>query len=164
MKVKQEVDCRLVLCGSMASDDPEGRASTSRSRRRREPYIDSGDLVLIQFESNILVNALQRSATVVLQKSTREGFGLTVTEGLWKGKPVVATKVGGIPMQITDGRRRLPGGRLPRVRRLRQGVAGGPRPLGTRGGERPPQGAGRFLSTRHVGDYLDLFHALQSNA
>ena len=54
-------------------------------------------------ENNILVNALQRKAAVIVQKSLREGFGLTVTEALWKGKPVVASKVGGIPLQIKDG-------------------------------------------------------------
>jgi trehalose synthase len=107
MKVKQEVDCRLVLCGSMASDDPEGEVIYRQVEEEARPHIESGDLILIQYESNVLVNALQRSATVVLQKSIREGFGLTVTEALWKGKPVVSTTVGGIPSQISDGKNGL---------------------------------------------------------
>jgi trehalose synthase len=102
LKVKQEVDCRLVLCGSTASDDPEGEHIYREVEEMAGPYIESGDVVLINYESNILVNALQRSATAVLQKSIREGFGLTVTEAMWKGKPVVSTKVGGIPLQIED--------------------------------------------------------------
>ncbi|NIO08602.1 MAG: glycosyltransferase, partial [Deltaproteobacteria bacterium] len=54
-------------------------------------------------ENSILVNALQRASSVIVQKSTREGFGLTVTEALWKGTPVVTTDAGGIPLQVTDG-------------------------------------------------------------
>ncbi|MFW6012971.1 MAG: glycosyltransferase, partial [Candidatus Bipolaricaulota bacterium] len=61
------------------------------------------DLIVINKESDILVNVLQRASSVVLQKSLKEGFGLTVTEALWKETPVVAADVGGIPLQITDG-------------------------------------------------------------
>jgi trehalose synthase len=91
-----------VLCGSTASDDPEGEQIYRTVEEMAAPHLESGDIVLINYESNILVNALQRSASVVLQKSLREGFGLTVSEALWKGKPVVSTKVGGIPLQIED--------------------------------------------------------------
>jgi len=101
--VRQEVDCRLVLCGSMATDDPEGQQVYDRVRRRANHLIRQGDVILVASENHILVNALQRKAAVVLQKSLREGFGLTVTEALWKGKPVVASRVGGIPLQIADG-------------------------------------------------------------
>lgn len=103
LKVKADHDCRLVLCGSTASDDPEGETILRQVEQEAGPHLASGDIVLINFDSNILVNALQRSATVIVQKSLREGFGLTVAEALWKAKPVVSTYVGGIPLQITDG-------------------------------------------------------------
>lgn len=100
--VRKEVDCRLVLCGSMATDDPEGWDLFERTRLSAGSMIDNKEVILITAEDNILVNALQRMARVILQKSSREGFGLTVTEALWKAKPVVASNVGGIPRQIID--------------------------------------------------------------
>jgi trehalose synthase len=101
--VRKRVDCRLVLCGSMATDDPEGWAIFEKVEKRAKELIDNKDVVLITSENSILVNALQRASAVIVQKSTREGFGLTVTEALWKGTPVVTTEVGGIPLQVKDG-------------------------------------------------------------
>jgi trehalose synthase len=98
--VRQHVDCRLVLCGSVARDDPESSVIYERVKRKANRLIDTGDVILITSENNILVNALQRFSSVVIQKSIREGFGLTVTEALWKGTPVVASDVGGISLQI----------------------------------------------------------------
>jgi len=98
-QVKEEVDCRLVLLGAMATDDPEGPKiyeSIMEKTKSRD------DIIVINKESDILVNVLQRVSDVVIQKSLKEGFGLTVTEALWKGSPVVASEVGGIPLQITD--------------------------------------------------------------
>lgn len=103
MKVKEKVDCRLVLCGSMASDDPEGIVIYETIKKKAEPYLKNQDIILLTVENNMLVNVLQRVSSVIIQKSLREGFGLTVTEGLWKGKPVIASNVGGIPLQIIDG-------------------------------------------------------------
>ncbi len=103
-RVREEADCRLVLCGSMAPDDPEGWGIYQRIVSRTKGLRQNRDIILVTSENNILVNALQRSAAVIVQKSIREGFGLTVTEGLWKAKPVVASKVGGIVHQIQDGR------------------------------------------------------------
>jgi len=100
-KVKQEVDCRLILCGSMASDDPEGMVIYNKILNKIR---NSKDIILYTQESNILVNILQTQAAVVLQKSLREGFALTVSEALWKGTPVVASDVGGIPLQVIDGK------------------------------------------------------------
>jgi trehalose synthase len=101
--VKEEVDCRLVLCGSWATDDPESQQYFEKIRRKANNFIKNKDLILITSENHILVNALQRSSAVIVQKSLREGFALTVTEALWKAKPVVASNVGGIPLQIKDG-------------------------------------------------------------
>ena len=102
-KVKKKIDCRLILCGSMAMDDPEGVEIFDEVRKHCKSLIEKGDLLLITYENNLLVNLLQRVSTVIIQKSLREGFGLTVTEALWKKTPVVASNVGGIPLQITDG-------------------------------------------------------------
>ncbi len=101
--IKEKVDCRLVLCGSMATDDPESWMVYERIKRKSKRLIENGDVILITSENNILVNALQRSSVAIIQKSIREGFGLSVTEALWKEKPVVASNVGGIPFQIKDG-------------------------------------------------------------
>ncbi len=100
--VKSKVDCRLVLCGSMATDDPEGLKIFERVKRKANNLITKGDVILITSENNILVNALQRRSDVIIQKSIREGFGLVISEALWKEKPVVASNVGGIPLQIID--------------------------------------------------------------
>lgn len=100
-RIRQETDCHLVMLGSMASDDPEGPKIYADVAAQA----DKLDGVQLITESDpLLVNALQRTAAVVLQLSRKEGFGLTVSEALWKGTPVVATRVGGIPLQIEDGR------------------------------------------------------------
>ncbi len=102
-KVKEEVDTRLVLCGNMATDDPEGYKIYRKVEQKAKSLIEKGDVILITSENNILVNVLQRVSSVIIQKSIREGFGLTVTEALWKGTPVVASNIGGIKLQIKDG-------------------------------------------------------------
>lgn len=102
-KVLQNVDCRLVLCGSMAADDPEGLMIYEKVKKEAKYLIEKGYVILTTVESNLLVNALQRASSVIIQKSIKEGFGLTVTESLWKKKPVVASNIGGIPLQIEDG-------------------------------------------------------------
>lgn len=100
-RVKGQVDCQLVMLGNMAADDPEGPEifKEVQSQAKALP-----DVRLVTATDELLVNALQRSAAVVLQLSLREGFGLTVSEALWKGTPVVATEVGGIPLQVLDGK------------------------------------------------------------
>lgn len=102
-KVRQQVDCRLVFCYNLASDDPEGVQVYEEVYERAQEYVDAGDIVFVMGNNALLVNAIQRFAAVVLQKSLREGFCLTVTEAMWKGAAVVATTAGGIPEQITDG-------------------------------------------------------------
>jgi len=159
-EVKRHVDCRLVLCGSMAPDDPEGWAIYRQVEDAARPLIDAGDVILITAEDHLLVNALQRASAVILQKSLREGFGLTVTEGLWKGRPVIASRVGGIPLQIEDG---VTGFLLDptdtegfawRVRQVLENPDLGER-LGRAGKEHVRQ---HFLITRLLSDYLDMLN------
>ncbi len=97
--VKRYFDCQLVLAGGGAADDPEGAAVLKEVRREAG---NDPDIRVIELPAwaPLEVNALQSASTVVIQKSLREGFGLTVSEALWKKKPVVASAVGGIPIQI----------------------------------------------------------------
>ena len=100
-KVKKHTPCRLVLIGDMATDDPDGPIMFSEIK---EKVKDDKDIILLTEKNDFLVNALQRCAAVVLQPSIREGFGLVVAEALWKKTPVVATPVGGIPLQVINGK------------------------------------------------------------
>ena len=102
--VKKEFDCRLVLCGNMAADDPEGWQIYEDIQQKAKSLIDEGDVILLTRDSMILVSALQQASDVVIQKSLREGFGLTVTEAMWKGTPVIGSNTGGIPLQVIDGK------------------------------------------------------------
>ena len=97
--VRRYFDCQLVLAGGSASDDPEGAQVLKEVKQAAE---DDPDIKVLELPpwAPLEVNALQRAATIVLQKSLREGFGLTVSEALWKKKPVVASAVGGIPNQV----------------------------------------------------------------
>jgi len=97
--VKRYVDCQLVLAGGGADDDPEGSVVLAETREAAAADPDVHILELAP-TSHLEINALQTAATIVIQKSLREGFGLTVAEALWKKKPVVASAVGGIPAQV----------------------------------------------------------------
>ncbi len=96
---KKYVDCQLVLAGGGASDDPEGALVL---KEVKEAAGDDPDIIILDLPPwcALEINALQRASTIVVQKSIKEGFGLTVTEALWKGKPTIAGNVGGIPNQI----------------------------------------------------------------
>jgi trehalose synthase len=96
---KKYVDCQLVLAGGGASDDPEGAAVL---KDVKEAAGGDPDIIILDLPpwSALEINALQRASTIVVQKSIKEGFGLTVTEALWKGKPTIAGAVGGIPNQV----------------------------------------------------------------
>jgi trehalose synthase len=98
-RVKKHIDCQLVLAGGGATDDPEGAKVLEdvKNAAADDPDIH---VLLLPPASDIEINALQRASSVILQKSLKEGFGLTVAEGLWKAKPVIASAVGGIPLQI----------------------------------------------------------------
>jgi trehalose synthase len=97
--VRRYFDCQLVLAGGSATDDPEGVEVLKEVKRAAEGDPDIKILELPPW-APLEVNALQRASTIIIQKSLREGFGLTVSEALWKKKPVVASAVGGIPSQI----------------------------------------------------------------
>ncbi len=96
-------DVQLALVGSMALDDPEGWRVYRRIQREVEADPDIHVFTNLTGVGNVEVNAFQRLADVVIQKSLREGFGLVVSEALWKGTPVVAGRAGGIPLQLEDG-------------------------------------------------------------
>jgi trehalose synthase len=96
---KQYVDCQLVLAGGSAHDDPEGAVVL---KEVTEAAGDDPDIIVLNLPpwSALEINALQRASTLIVQKSLREGFGLTVSEALWKAKPTIAGAVGGIPSQV----------------------------------------------------------------
>jgi trehalose synthase len=158
--VKKHVDCRFVYAGGTASDDPEGNEVLSLLQEKSKNDKDFQILLLPPF-SDFEVNALQRASDIVLQKSLREGFGLTVTEAIWKGRPVVASAVGGIPLQIIDN---FTGclvnsieGAAYKIRYLLNNpqVA---KKLGEYGREHVRE---KFLLTRNLRNYLLLFLSLQ---
>lgn len=160
--VKEKVDARLVLCGSMATDDPEGYKILEKVKKKAKRLIDKGDLILLTYENNVLVNVLQRISSVIIQKSIKEGFGLTVTEALWKGKPVVASRVGGITLQIEDGVNGFlvdpmdyEGAAQKIIEILKNPELA--EELGKRGKETVRE---KFLITRLLSDYLDVFNEL----
>ena len=98
-QARKYVDCQLVLAGGGASDDPEGAAVL---KEVKEAAGEDPDIIILDLPPWCAreINALQRASTLIVQKSIREGFGLTVTEALWKGKPTIAGAVGGIPNQV----------------------------------------------------------------
>jgi trehalose synthase len=100
--VKRQVDCQLVLLGNLAMDDPEG---VIVHEKVINDYGQRKDIkILINVDNNdCVVNALQRASSIIIQKSLKEGFGLTVAEALYKATPVVASNIGGIPLQLTSG-------------------------------------------------------------
>jgi trehalose synthase len=98
---KKYTDFQLVLAGGGASDDPEGAVVL---KEVQDAAAQDPDVIILELPpwSALEINALQRASTIVIQKSLKEGFGLTVTEALWKSKPTIASAVGGIPTQIID--------------------------------------------------------------
>ena len=99
-QVRKEANCQLVLAGSLATDDPEGQGMMEQLEKRIQ---NQRDIHLVMNAPDIVINSLQRQSALVLQKSLKEGFALTVSESLWKGTPVVASNIGGIPAQVVNG-------------------------------------------------------------
>lgn len=161
--VKEEMaEVQLALMASMASDDPEG---WEYLKRTKEHAGDDPDIHVTYFERNndLEVNALQTLSDVVIQKSVREGFGLVVTEAMWKGQAVVGGNVGGIPQQIIDGGNGFLVNDVEecaaRVLYLLQNPKRA-KEMGTEARERVRQ---NFLVTRHLKDYLRLFFSLDES-
>ena len=155
-KVKRYVDCQLVLAGGGATDDPEGMKVLEEVMHAAEGDPDIHVLFLPP-SSDTEINALQRASTVVLQKSLKEGFGLTVAEALWKAKPVIAGAVGGIPLQIKHQYSGLLSYSIDGTAYYLKQLLNEPRyakELGINGREHIKE---NFLITRHVRDYLLLF-------
>jgi trehalose synthase len=161
-RVKADLpDLQLVLVASMAHDDPEGWAWYERTVRRAGEDYDVHILSNLNGVGNVEVNAFQRAA-VVIQKSVREGFGLVVSEALWKRRPVVAGNVGGIPLQIVDGETGYLVNTLDecvdRVTFLLQQPEIAER-MGLAGREFVRE---HFLITRYLRDYLKIFNMLRA--
>jgi trehalose synthase len=161
--VKRQVpDVQLALVASMASDDPEGMRIYKDVLRYAGTDPHLAILSNLDGVGSLEVNAFQRSSEVVLQKSIREGFGLTVSEALWKGIPVVGGRVGGIPMQIGNdecGRLVVSNDEATAACLELLGDSGLRHTLGLAGRERVRR---FFLSTRNLRDYLALFNALRT--
>jgi trehalose synthase len=156
-------DLQLVLIASMAHDDPEGWAWYERTVRRAGEDYDIHILSNLNGVGNVEVNAFQRCADVVVQKSVREGFGLVVSEALWKGRPVVAGNVGGIPLQILYGKTGYLVNTtlecINRVHYLLENPAAADR-MGALGREHVRE---HFLITRYLRDYLAIFDNLKGH-
>jgi trehalose synthase len=156
---KQRVDMQLVVAGGGATDDPEGPIIMEEVRREAEKDKDIFVLFLPP-ASDIEINALQRGSTVILQKSLKEGFGLTVSEALWKGKPTIAGAVGGIPLQIAHKYSGILTHSIEGTAQWIKQLISAPeyaRKLGINGKEHIRN---NFLITRHIKDYLLLFLSL----
>src|SRR3989338_8194680 len=154
--VQRSVDCQLILAGGEATDDPESIEVLAKTRERAANNPDI-HVLAIPSGSDIEINALQRASAVVIQKSLKEGFGLTVTEALWKGKPVVASAVGGITLQVAHKYSGLLcysiEGAAYAIKQLLQNPEYAKK-LGENGREHVRH---NFLLTRHLRDYLLLF-------
>ncbi len=153
---RQYNDCRLVLAGGGATDDPEGREVLAAVH---EAANGDPDIHVLELPptANIEINAIQRGSTLVLQKSLKEGFGLTVSEALWKAKPVIAGAVGGIPLQVTHRYSGILTHTVEGTAFWIKQLLNSPdyaRRLGENGREHVRT---NFLLTRHVRDYLLLF-------
>lgn len=155
---RKEVEATLVLLGNVATDDPEGPEVYESLLGSREERI-----IILSCQDSALVNTLQRKAAVVIQKSIREGFGLTVTEAMWKGAAVIGGRVGGIRHQIEDGVNgflvstvdqtadRIV--RLLKDRKLRERMGKNARETVRK----------RFLMTRYLEQYLNLFNSFETS-
>jgi len=160
--VKEKVDCRLVFCYNVASDDPEGLRMYRKVQRKANKLINTGDIIFVVGNNEALVNSVQRFSNVIIQKSIREGFCLCVTEALWKGAPVVASNVGGIPYQINDGQSGFlvepqdNEGFAERITHILKNP-GEAKAVGEKAKEKMRK---EFLITRLLSDYLDMLNSI----
>ncbi len=157
-QARKQVDATLVLLGNVATDDPEGEEVFRSLLDERDERI-----LIMTHEDTALVNALQHRAAVVLQKSIREGFGLTVAEAMWKGKAVIGGNTGGIRYQIEDG---VNGFLVSSVEEAAERIVTLIRDENRRllMGQKAQETVRRnFLLTRYLEQYLDLFSAFETN-
>jgi len=155
---RKKVDCTLVLLGNVATDDPEGEEVYKSLLGSREERI-----IILTVQDGALVNALQRRAHVVLQKSIREGFGLTVAEAMWKGTPVIGGDVGGIRYQIKDG---VNGFLVSSIKEAAERIVQliKDRELRERLGHEAKEAVRQqFLLTRYLEQYLDLLNSFEAD-
>jgi trehalose synthase len=156
-QARKEVDCTLVLLGNVATDDPEGGQVYDSLLECRDERI-----IILSRQDSALVNALQRKAAVVVQKSIREGFGLTVTEAMWKGKPVIGGNVGGIRYQIQDG---VNGFLVSSVQETADRILHllKDNQLREEMGQKAKENVAKnFLMTRYLEQYIDLFNSFET--
>ena len=157
--IREFYPVQLVLAGGGATDDPEGQEVL---REVREAALDDPDIHILDLppDANVTVNALQRISDIVLQKSTREGFGLTVTEAMWKGKPVIGGDTGGIRLQVINHHTGFlvnsPEGAALRIRYLLKHRT----KLTETGAKAHAFARENYLLTRHLREYLTLMTAV----
>jgi len=153
--VKKHHDVRLFLAGGGATDDPEGEIVLTEVREaaRGDPDIH---ILLLPPDANLEINALQRIATIVLQKSLREGFGLTVAEAMWKGKPVLGGFTGGITVQLVYGVTGFTVNSVEGAAFRIHYLLDNPEIMAKMGKDAREYVRQNFLITRHLGDYLAL--------
>ena len=160
--VKEKIDCRLLFCYNLASDDPEGVEMYHKTYRKAKKYVDKGDVLFVVGNNDYLVNSIQKFSDIIIQKSTKEGFCLSVTEALWKSTPVVASNVGGIPAQINDGESGFlldPYDIEGFVDRIIH-ILNNPDEAKAIGEKAKEKVRNEFLITRLLSDYLDMLNAV----
>jgi trehalose synthase len=159
--VREQVpDVQLVLAGSMATDDPEGFRVWEQTEEARGGDRNIHLLSNIQQVGNVQINAFQRAADVVVQKSIREGFGLTVSEGLWKARPVIGGRAGGIALQVRDGLDGYLVDSVEECARRTIELLADPASADTMGANGREHVRKNFISTRELEDWLQLFTEL----
>jgi len=158
--VKQEVpELQLALIGSMAADDPEGWEYVEKTRAHAG---DDPDIHIWQNLDDLEVAAFQKASRVVLQKSLREGFGMTVSEAMWKGRPVIGGYAGGIPLQVVDGETGFLVESVEECAEKMLYLLKNPEEAQRMGEAAREHVRRNFLITRQLGDYLQLFALLEN--
>jgi trehalose synthase len=160
---RRQVDCRLMLVGGHADDDPEGAQVLAEVLQAADGDPDILVLGRGQYEERD-INALVRGSTIVVQKSLREGFGLTVAEALWKGKPVIASAVGGLPLQVIDGVTGVLVASVEDTARRIVELLNAPERMHALGAAGRLHVQREFLITRNLGRWLALFAQLAVDA
>jgi len=156
-KIREKEDCQMVFMGDMASDDPQGPVLYHKIRQTADKF---KDIYTITQKNDLLVNVLQKESAFVFQNSLREGFGLTVAEALWKGTPVLGTAVGGIPLQVINGKT----GYI--IKDEKDGITKALNILRDKslrdklGKEGHEHVKNNFLITRHLQDYINMLNKI----